>query len=148
MFTLMVQVTRPRWPQRPYMVKTFKIFSKTVRSKILKLGMERNVLKFHKVYMNGYPELTYLFYGNVKFGETCFFVLRISPDIRRAFTGPLVFWFYELYNTFNAILAIASSFGANSPAQYTHPNPSPPIGPLTRTPRPNPIFFFNLSFIT
>ena len=57
------QVTWPRWPPCPYMVKTLKIFF----SGTLKLGMQHRVLKYYQD-----PGLTGLFYGKVKFGPLCF----------------------------------------------------------------------------
>ena len=49
-FIKMVQVTWPRWPSCPYMVKTFKIFSfGTKRPMTLKLGMQNWVLEYYQV---------------------------------------------------------------------------------------------------
>ena len=55
---------------------------------IMKLGMEQYELKLYKVYISDGPELTLT---NFNFAKLVF-VLTVAPDIRRAFTGPLVLW--------------------------------------------------------
>ena len=55
-FVQLVQVTWPRWPPCPYMVKTLKIFfSGTKRPMSLKLGMQ---LKCYQVCSNDDPGLS------------------------------------------------------------------------------------------
>ena len=60
----------------------------------MKLGMEHYLLKFYKVYINDDPELTLTQFTTMSNLAKIVFVLIVGPDIRWAFTGPLVFWFY------------------------------------------------------
>ena len=52
----MVQVTWPRWPPCPYMVKPSKIFG-TKRLMTMKLGMQHLVLKYYELCPNDDPGL-------------------------------------------------------------------------------------------
>ena len=50
-FVQTVQVTWPRWPTCPYMVKTLKIFFAGIkRPMTLKLGMQHRVLEYYQVF--------------------------------------------------------------------------------------------------
>ena len=60
---------------------------------IMKLGMEHYVLKRFESYMNDDPELTLSYFTTMSNSAKLVFVLIEGPDIRRAFTGPLVLWF-------------------------------------------------------
>ena len=58
-FVQMVQVTWPRWPPCPYMVKTWKFFfSGTQRPMTLKVCMQHQMLKYYQVYSNDDPGWT------------------------------------------------------------------------------------------
>ena len=63
---------------------------------IMKLGMEHYVLKLFKVYINDDPELTLTYFATLSNLVKLVFVLIVGPDIRRAFTGPMVLWFHFL----------------------------------------------------
>ena len=55
-FVQMVQVTWPRWPPCPYMVKTLKIFfSGTKRPMALKVNLQHRVLEYYQVCSNDDP---------------------------------------------------------------------------------------------
>ena len=60
---------------------------------IMKLGMEHYVLKLYKVYINDDPELILTHFKTMSNLAKLVFVLIVGPDIRQAFTGPLVHWF-------------------------------------------------------
>ena len=64
---------------------------------IFKLGIEHNVLKLYKIYINDYPELTLTYVTAVKFGETCFYTYWtcVSMSVYRAI-GPMVLVFQAL----------------------------------------------------
>ena len=57
---------------------------------VMKLGMEHYVLKLHKVYINDDPELTLTYFTTMSNLAKLVFVLIVGPDIRWAFTEPLV----------------------------------------------------------
>ena len=69
-------------------------FFRTNSPMIMKLGMEHYVLKLYKVYINDDSELTLTHFMTMSNLAKLFFVLIAGPDIRRAFTGPLVSGFY------------------------------------------------------
>ena len=57
-FVQLVQVTWPRWPPCPYMVKTLKnFFSGTKRLMTLKFGLQHRVLEYYQVCSNDDPGL-------------------------------------------------------------------------------------------
>ena len=60
---------------------------------IMKLCMEQYVLKLYKVYINDDPELTLTHFKTMSKLAKLVFGLTVGPDIRWAFTGPLVLWF-------------------------------------------------------
>ena len=60
---------------------------------IMKLCMEQYVLKLYKVYINDDRELTLTHFKTMSKFVKLVFVLTVGPDIRWAFTGPLVLWF-------------------------------------------------------
>ena len=62
---------------------------------ILKLGMEHYVPKLYKVYINDDTELTLTYFTTMSNFAELVFVLIVGPDIRWAFTGPLVLWFRQ-----------------------------------------------------
>ena len=59
---------------------------------IMKLGMEQYVIKLYKDYINDDPELTLTHVKTMSNFAKLVFVLTVAPDIRGAFTGPLVLW--------------------------------------------------------
>ena len=60
---------------------------------IIKLGMENNVLELYKVNINDDAELTLTHFKTMSNLVKLVFVLIVGPDIRSAFSGPLVLWF-------------------------------------------------------
>ena len=62
---------------------------------IMKLGMERYKLKLYTFYINDDPELTLTYFTTMSILEILVFILTVGPDIRGAFTGPLVLWAIE-----------------------------------------------------
>ena len=60
---------------------------------IMKLCIEQYVLKLYKVYKNDDPELTLTHVKTKSNLVKLVFVLTVGPDIRLAFTGPMVLWF-------------------------------------------------------
>ena len=60
---------------------------------IMKLGMEHNNLKLYTFYINDDPELTFTYFTTMSMLEKLVLILIVGPDIRIAFTGPLVLWF-------------------------------------------------------
>ena len=71
-FDQMVQVTWPRWPPCPYMVKTLKIFfSGTKRLMTLKVEMQHRVLEYYQMFSIDDPGLTLTYFTFVlEEGET------------------------------------------------------------------------------
>ena len=61
-FAQTVQVTWPRWPPCPYMVKALKIFFGTKRPMTFKLGMQHRVLKYYQIRSNNDPGLTLTYF--------------------------------------------------------------------------------------
>ena len=62
-FVQPVQVTWPRWPPCPYMVKTLKIFfSGTKKPMTLKVDMQHRVLEYYQVCSNDDPGLTLTYF--------------------------------------------------------------------------------------
>ena len=85
-----VKVIWPRWPLWPYMVKTFE-----------NLLLQNNCPMIMKLCM--YSSSTILrLYKCWNIGEK---VLKVGPDIRWAFTGPLVLW-YNASNIYNGRIKI------------------------------------------
>ena len=58
----------------------------------MKLCMEQHVLELYKVYINDDPELTLTHSKSISDFAKLVSVLTVAPDIRLAFTGPLVLW--------------------------------------------------------
>ena len=62
-FVQLVQVTLPRWPPCPYMIKPLKIFfSRTKRPMTLNLDMQHQVLEYYQVYSNDDSGLTLTYF--------------------------------------------------------------------------------------
>ena len=61
-FVQMVQVTSPRWPPCPYMVKTLKSSSRTERLMTLKVDMQHWVLEYYQVCSDDAPRLTLTYF--------------------------------------------------------------------------------------
>ena len=76
---------------------------------IMKLGMEQNVLKLYKVYIDDDPELTLTYFKTMSNLAKLVFLLKVGPDISRAFTEPLVLWFF-LSNNNNFCFRFPSSY--------------------------------------
>ena len=58
--------------------------------------MEQYVLKLYKVYINDDPELTLTHFKTMSNFAKLVFVPTVAPDIRLAFTGPLVLAYVRL----------------------------------------------------
>ena len=93
---------------------------------ILKLGIEHYVLKLYTVYIND-PELT-LTYFTTKTSNLAklvfIHVLIVGPDIRCAFTGPLVLLFLFLLKHRLWVLVRIYVLEQNYDKMYTPVNPS------------------------
>ena len=61
---------------------------------IMKFGMEHYELKLYTVYINDDSELFLTYFTTMSNLANFVFVLILGTDIRCAFTGPLVLWFY------------------------------------------------------
>ena len=61
-FVQMVQVTWPRWPPCPYMVKHYKIFSGTKRPMTLKVDIQHRVREYCQICSNDAPGLTLIYF--------------------------------------------------------------------------------------
>ena len=75
-----------------------KIFYRPNGPMIMKLCMEQYVLKLYKVYINDDHELTLTHFKTMSNLAKLSFVLTEGPDIRWAFTGPLVLWYYLCFD--------------------------------------------------
>ena len=70
-----------------------EVFSVVDKNVLVKHCMEQYVLKLYKVYINNDRMLTLTHFKTMYKFAKLVFVLTVEPDIRWAFTGPLVLWF-------------------------------------------------------
>ena len=89
-FVQMIEVTWPRWPPCPYMVKTLKnlflrnqravFFSGTKGWVTLKLGMQHRVLEYYQVCSNDDPGLTWPI---LRQGQICSLMLLYGKKVKQ-----------------------------------------------------------------
>ena len=87
MFVRGTWFTLPRWPPRPYMVKTLQKSSSLGTKRPMTLGLDLVALETwaHQSLFKWWPWVDLgLFYGKIKFGSFCFYM---GKTVRKSFNG-------------------------------------------------------------